>query len=306
MSVARGGGSDGPSWGDGGWGDGSWMERSEERRDQIRPWPAQALHGALGRPGDPPQQGDPLPPLWRWLYFLDAPRRGDLGRDGHLAKGVGLPPAGLPPRRMWAGGRFEFRKQLAIGANATLFSTIKSIREKSGRSGRLVFVTLRHEALTADGPVEIEEQDLVYREDPGRSRPPAEPEPAATNEIWRRPWIADPTLLFRYSALTYNGHRIHYDVDYCRQVEGYDGLVVHGPLLATLMLELARENGPDRRLARFWFRAKSPIVHSEAFEVCGRPVTRENDGASVDGADLWVRTAGLDGRLAMEGGLDYR
>lgn len=284
-----------------------WTGRTEETRDVIRPWPAEALHATLDRPGDPPLKGDALPLFWRQLYFLEAKRRSDLGRDGHPGRGTGLIPPIDAPRRMWAGGRLTFARPLKIGAAATKLSSVKSVTRKQGRSGPLTFLTLRHEVLTADGLAETEEQDLVYLNDPrpGAAKPAA-PE-ARQDEQWRRVWTMDPTALFRYSALTFNGHRIHYDLDYCREVEGYDGLVVHGPLLATLMLELAREQGPDRRVAAFAFKAASPVVHTEAFEVCGAPMT---DAEGREGADLWVRAAAASGRwggrLAMSGRLLYR
>lgn len=297
----------------------SWIGRSEERRDVIAPWPAAALHAALDRPGEPPQKADPLPPLWRWLYFLDARRRSELGRDGHAERGGGLTPPISLPRRLWAGGRFTFHRPLKMGANATLLSTISKLQHKQGRSGPLVFLTLTHEVMSSEGPVETEEQDIVYRAEraPAPSqRPEASRETwleARSDETWSRIWTADPMLLFRYSALTYNAYRIHYDIDFCREVEGVDGLVVHGPLLATLMLELAREQGPDRRVAAFEFRAVSPVLHTEAFEVCGRPFEEEPEGAGASkprsGADLWVRAAGPSGRwggrLAMSGRLTY-
>lgn len=283
----------------------SWIGRSDERRDTIRPWPAQAFHMTLDRPGDPPQQGDPLPPFWRWLYFLEARRRGDLGGDGHPEKGAGMtPPVGLA-RRMWAGGRVQFHKPLKIGATATRLSTIQSIIPKTGRSGPLCFVTIRHEVLTAEGAIETEEQDIVYRSEHDPQAPPQQPPVARRDELWRRPWTVDSTMLFRYSALTFNGHRIHYDRDYARRIEGYDGLVIHAPLLATLMLELVRDRGPDLRIAEFRFRATAPVLDTEAFEVCGAP-TQDEDGQF--GADLWVRAPELRGvgpRLAMEGAVRF-
>lgn len=295
--------------------DANWIGRTEERRDTIGEWPAQALHAALDRPGEPPQKGDPLPPLWRWMYFLEARRRAELGREGHPERGAGLTPPIKLPRRMWAGGRLTFQRPLKVGANATRVSKVADIKRKQGRSGPLAFVTISHEVLTADGLVETEEQDIVYRPDPSPSAEPRSQEhlQARTDERWSRIWAADPVLLFRYSALTFNGHRIHYDVDYCREIEGYAGLVVHGPLLATLMLELAREQGPDRRIATFEFRAVSPVVHTEPFEVCGRPFDEMPDGSEAKttpaGADVWVRAAGPSGRwggrLAMSGRLTY-
>lgn len=296
-----------------------WIGRSEEREATLDPWPAQALHAALELDGDAPEEGDPLPPFWRWLYFHAPTRRGQLGRDGHPALGQGLWPPLPSSRRMWAGGRLRFDAPAPLGARATLVSTVADITRKRGRAGPLAFLTLRHE-LRLDGaeePAEIEEQDIVYVEE-GPSiqagsvaelrRPDGPPAPAEAP--WRRAWTADATLLFRYSALTYNGHRIHYDLDYCRRVEGYPSLVVHGPLLATLMLELARERGRDRRVARFSFRAVSPILDAEAFEICGAPKRFEDsaeEGApgSVEGATLWARAAGEGGRLAMTGELRF-
>ena len=275
--------------------------RSEERRDAMAAWPAAALHVALERRGAAPGDGDPLPPFWRWLYFLEAQPPSRLGRDGHPRLGVGLiPDLGLP-RRMWAGGRVDFLRPLTLGRPARMTSRIVAIDRKHGRSGPLVFVTLRHEARDADGVAEIEEQDLVYREDPAPGAPAAAapktaaPQTAApttaapTNADWRRDWTADTTLLFRYSALTFNGHRIHYDLDYARDVEGYDGLVVHGPLLATLLLELAQEANPSARIAHFAFRARAPVAHVQTFAACGR--------ATESGAQLWIERD--DGALAM-------
>ena len=268
-----------------------WVGRSVERRDVIRAWPAQALHAALDLPGEPPQDGDPLPPFWRWMYFLEARPRSTLGRDGHPAKGYGISPPIALPRRMWAGGRVEFRHPVPLGVEAVQRSSIASIAPKEGRSGPLVFVTLRHELIIGGETAEVEEQDIVYREDPAPDAPRPEPRPAPSDAEWRAEWTADATLLFRYSALTFNGHRIHYDETYAREVEGYAGLVVHGPLLATLMLELARNRADGARIARFAFRALSPIMHTETFAACGAPT----DG----GARFWI--AGPDGRLAMSG-----
>lgn len=291
-----------------------WVGTQQERRERLDPWPAHALHALLDRSGPPPQAGDPLPPMWRWLYFRDAPRRGELGRDGHPAPGRGLCPPNLPPRRMWAGGRLRMHSPAPLGAEATRISRIARIERKRGRSGALLFVTLVHELYVQLGrgrastePVEIEEQDLVYRQDPvppddgGAPQRPDAPI-APQDEQFRRAWTADAPLLFRYSALTYNGHRIHYDLDYCRRIEGYPGLVVHGPLLATLLLELLRERGPDRRISAFEFKAVSPIFDTDAFETCGALL---RDGQEVYGARLWVRSAGDAGRLAMRAEATY-
>jgi 3-methylfumaryl-CoA hydratase len=278
----------------------SWIGRSEERSVVLSPWPAAALHGALDLDGAPPQIGDPLPPFWRWLYFHDPVRRSALGRDGHLARGRGIYPPITLPRRMWAGGRLQFDHAVHLGEGVTKVTQVAQIARKQGRSGPLVFLSLRHSLYRADGVrCEVEEQDIVYRHNPPSPNVVIAPSgPAArTDEDWKRGWTVDPTLLFRYSALSYNGHRIHYDLDYCRRVEGYPGLVVHGPLLATLMLELVKERGPDRAIREFSFRAHTPLFDTEAFEVCGK--------LSGEGAELWVRAAGEGGRLAMEGAVRF-
>ena len=279
-------------------GDDGFIGRAEERRDAMSAWPAAALHAALERDGDAPAEGEPLPPFWRWLYFLDAHPPSRLGRDGHPRRGVGLIPDLGPPRRMWAGGRLERRRPLILGRPARLISSVVGVNRKQGRSGPLAFVTLRHEAYDAEGLAEIEEQDLVYREDPSPgAAPTSDPSPAPKTApqkadqtaTWRRDWTADTTLLFRYSALTFNGHRIHYDLDYARDVEGYAGLVVHGPLLATLLLELAMARRGADQLSHFAFRARAPVTHFQRFATCGEPAER--------GAQLWIERE--DGALAM-------
>ncbi|MEL6977669.1 MAG: acyl-CoA dehydrogenase [Pseudomonadota bacterium] len=279
----------------------SWIGKSEERRDVIAPWPAEALHAALERPGEPPRKADPLPPLWRWLYFLEARRRGELGRDGHPERGAGLIPPVEQPQRRWVGGRILFERPLKLGANATRLSTVAGLRRIPEREGTSALLTLRHETLTADGLIETEEQDIAFRRDPRPGEAPRAPLAARADESWRRVWTVDATLLFRFSALTFDSARIHYDLDYCREVEGFNGLVVQSSLLAVLMLELTRERGPDRRVRMFEFEAVSPVLHTEAFEVCGAP-WEDEDGL---GADLWIRAAGpgggWGGRLAQTG-----
>ncbi|MBT4906632.1 MAG: hypothetical protein HON62_07100 [Rhodospirillaceae bacterium] len=171
-------------------------------------------------------------------------------------------------------------------------STIESVTEKTGRSGRLVFVTVRHEIAGGEGIAIVDEHDIVYREDTGKGASARPGEPAPDDAQWTEAVEPDSTLLFRYSALTFNGHRIHYDRDYARDVEGYDGLVVHGPLLATLMCGLAGRSWPDRHVSGFEFRGHRPVFDIENFAVCAKP-----DGA--DALDIWI--ANGDGHLAMKG-----
>jgi len=238
-----------------------WIGRTEVHSCTMDPWRAQALHATLDSKDAPPLGGDPLPPCWHWSYFLDSAPSRELGPDGHPARGGFLPPVPLP-RRMWAGSRLEFFAALRIGAPARRVSSVVDVREKSGRSGRLCFVTVRHETFageTADAALAIrEEQDIVYRE-PARTASAAAIQTAPARAQWMRAWVLDAPRLFRYSALTFNSHRIHYDRDYATQVEGYPGLVVHGPLLATLMLEVVREQRAARQLRTFEFRALAPL-----------------------------------------------
>ena len=275
--------------------------REQVDRDVMDPARAQALHATLERPGAPPSAGDPLPPLWHWIYFWSIAPMAELGHDGHLALGRFLPDLGLP-RRMWAGSRFTFHRPLTLGAAAERHSTIAEVVRKAGRSGPLAFVTVRHRLTDGEGLCVEEEQDLVFRSDhePGaeRATPPLEPRPAPSDEpVWQRTLTADPVLLFRYSALTFNGHRIHYDRDFACGTEGYPGLIVHGPLLGLLMCQLGLEENPDRRPAGYRFRLSHPVFAGEAFGVAGGPT--EEGGA----AKLWVRTE--SGALAAEGQLEF-
>ncbi|MEL6678912.1 MAG: MaoC family dehydratase N-terminal domain-containing protein [Pseudomonadota bacterium] len=236
-------------------------------RDRIDPARAAALHATLDRPGPPPGPGDPLPPFWHWIQFWDPRHPGDLGRDGHPRTGGLIPDLGLP-RRMWAGGRLAFHSPLVIGEDAERRTTLASVARKTGRSGPLAFVTLRHEIHQSGSLRVTEEQDLVYREDPAGPAPNTAKAPKPLGAV-ARSYRASTTQLFRYSALTFNGHRIHYDLDYARDVEGYGGLVVHGPLLAQHLIDLATDTLGD--LAAFSFRALAPVTHDTPFHATRAP-----------------------------------
>lgn len=256
------------------------MTRTQSVSDVMDPARATALWTALELPGPLP---DALPPFFHQLYFWDAQPPAALGRDGHPKVGGLIPDMGLP-RRMWAGGRLEFLAPLRTGFPAMKHSRIEKASHKVGRTGPLGFVTLCHEVAQNGTVCAREYQDLVYREDPDPAAPKPVPPVARRDEDSCEAHGFTSTLLFRYSALTFNGHRIHYDLDYCRDVEGYPGLVVHGPLLAQLlMLKATRELGP---LKTFSFRATAPLTHTETAELCRK------------GTDLWVR--GPDGRQCME------
>ncbi len=230
--------------------------------------------------------GDPLPPMWHVAFFLEVAATDGLGTDGHPERGGFLPPVALP-RRMWAGSRIEFHAPIPVGADAVKTSTIDDVVIKEGKSGTLCFVTVSHRT-TVDGTLCIsEQQDLVYRDDPDPDAPAPTPKPAPTDAEVSETVTPSEVLLFRYSALTFNGHRIHYDRRYAADVEGYDGLVVHGPLTATLLADLAAQTaGP---LATFSFRGTSPLLDTAPFTIHGK--------RSEDGMTLWATNPA--GGLAM-------
>lgn len=271
-----------------------WVGRTESAEERIGATPVAMLSALLDRDDPPPREGDALPPLAHWLHFLPVHRQSELGPDGHARRGGFLPPVPLE-RRMWAGSRLEFHRALRIGETARRVSTIRSVTVKEGRSGPLVFVTVRHEIAGEAGPAITDEHDIVYRDAKGAAV--AAPEPAPAGEAWSREVKPDPVLLFRYSALTHNGHRIHYDHPYATQVEGYPGLVVHGPLVATLLLDLLRRQRPGVPVRRFAFRALRPLFDTGPFTLCGRP---GDDGAGT--YTLWACSP--EGALAVQAGAE--
>lgn len=273
----------------------SWIGREERQSEQMLPSAVAGMAAALDW-DVAPKTGDTLPPGWQWMFFNPVVRRSGLGVDGHPQRGGFLPPIELP-RRMWAGSRIQYPADLKIGAAADRRSRIQKVENKIGKRGSLWFVTVEH-TISSEGRVcAIEEQDIVYREatPPGAPAPKAEPHEAQAE--WGREVEPDTTLLFRYSALTFNGHRIHYDQTYARDEEGYRDLVVHGPLTATLLQQLAVEQGGGKALARFEFRGVSPLFVDRAFRIEGR---RADDGTLA----LWAR--GPDGELAMSASAAFR
>ena len=249
-----------------------WVGRTETLDDEITAAPLRALSATLDRDDPPPQPGTALPLLAHWLYFLPVHLAREIGEDGHARRGDFLPPVPLP-RRMWAGGRlaWETANPLRVGDAARRVSRIASVRHKSGRSGELVFVTVVHELHNAQGLALTEEHDIVYREAPRPGDPVPAPVAADAGAPWQRELTPDEVLLFRYSALTFNGHRIHYDRRYVTEVEGYPGLVVHGPLIATLLLDLLRRQAPAARVRRFEFKAVRPTFDGRPMRLNGRP-----------------------------------
>lgn len=255
-----------------------WSPEPLEATETISSWPTTAFSAMLELPKPAAIDGEPLPPLWHWFHFLEPTRLSDLGEDGHPAAGRFMPP--IPDRRrMIAGGRLEVRSPILLGDTITRRTELASVSVKDGRSGRMAFVTTRNEFRRGSETLLVEEQDVVYRSQPaGRQRglAPAEPEPTPDHD-WQKSTPTTPELLFRFSALTYNTHRIHYDQPYVTGVEGYPGLVVHGPLLALLLLEIPRQE-LGRTVATFGYRLSSPVFCGATVLTHGR---RTDDGLAL-------------------------
>ena len=260
---------------------GSFIGKTETRSDVVSARLVRGMAATLGVP-EPAE----LPPLWHWMLFQDWVQPDQIGPDGHPRRGGFLPPVHDLPRRMWAGGRLTLRGPIRTDDAVTRTTTILNVTEKQGGSGRLVFVTLRHVIAAANGPAIEEEQDIVYRGTEGAAvkaapKPAAEPEAPIVAEV-----LPDPVLLFRYSALTGNGHRIHYDMDYVRNVEGYPGLIVHGPLQATWLAGLLA----GKNFTRFTFRGQRPAFHGAPLRLEARP----------DGDGWRLRTLDPSGAVCMQ------
>lgn len=271
-----------------------WVGNKQTRTEIIH---QQSLNGFAALMDEDVPTSAIVPPGGHWMYFLPTDKQSRLAEDGHAFKGDFLPPVDLP-RRMWAGGRLTFHNQLKAGDTAEKTSTIKSVTPKKGRTGNLVFVTVEHEISNADGICITEEHDIVFRDAPSEdAASPKQPQPAPVDGQWETGIIPDSVMLFRYSALTYNGHRIHYDREYCQNVEGYPGLIVHGPLLGTLLMRLAVRKMEERELASFSFRNFNPIFDTAPFTLNGR---EENDRQCA----VWA--AGPGGELAVSATAEFK
>lgn len=255
----------------------AWIGRSETSHDRITHNLVKRLASTLSEPA--PGPGDALPLLWHWAFFQDPVDEKGLGDDGHPARGGFLPPADNR-NRMWAGSRLEFIRPLRVEAEVSRRSTILKVEEKHGRTGSLLFVTVKHEYVQDGMNTLVEEQDIVYREPTPPKLGGTEPAPEGA---WQETVVPTPTLLFRYSAVTFNGHRIHYDWPYVTESEGYPGLVVHGPLIATLNLRAFQRANPSAHIHRFNFRGVRPLISPDEFEVGGRLL-------KTGKAQLWAAT----------------
>lgn len=277
----------------GNWDD--WVGRSQAIDDVISLKTASAVAATLGiQPDRAPTAGATLPYPWVWMHFLEPADRSQIGIDGHPKRGGFLPP--IPhPRRMWAGSRCTFDAPLLIGESAKKVSTIQSVVEKQGRTGSMVFVTVLHTVSTGGTLAIREEQDIVYMDIPEHYVPP-EGKPLPDCDHTEALEI-DPVLLFRYSALTFNGHRIHYDRPYALEIERYPGLVVHGPLQATLLYDLAARQQPDRTPASFSFRGTSPLFDFDQATLN----TRQTDQGTTE-----LYAANSEGMITMKATMGWR
>ena len=269
-----------------------WIGKSITATDEITAFPLSALSATLGRSDPPAERGTVVPPLWHLLYFLPKYRPDETRHDGHAIGGEFTPPIKLP-RRMWAGSRFEWNNAnpLRVGDSATRISRIASITPKTGKSGELIFVKLVHEFSNAAGLSFVNEHTSVYRSAarPGDSSASSKDAPALLEAHWQRELTPDEVLLFRYSALTFNAHRIHYDWKYATEKEGYPTVLVQGPLIATLLLDLLRRECPGVAVRSLEFRAVRPMFADSLMRLNGR-----QDGNEVS---LWSQNE--SGSLAM-------
>ncbi len=272
-----------------------WLGKTEQVEDDIRSQPAAALADTLDKLNFDARIGQPLPPAWHWIYFRTSAPTCELGPDGHPRRGGFLPPIPLP-RRLWAGSRLRFHDPILIGDHLQRRSTITDITLKRGRSGQLAFVKVQHAYYRRSSCVLEEEHDIVYREaaTPGATSTPSKTAPGGSD--WARTIHPDPVLLFRYSALTFNGHRIHYDRNYCQDVENYPGLIVHGPLIATLLLDLVTTCQP-RPIEEFTFRALSPLFDTGEFSIHGSQLDEHR-------SELWA--VDQQQQMCMQAGAQLR
>ena len=265
-----------------------WLGKTEHDEDDISAQPAAALAATLDKSNFDASIGQPLPPAWHWIYFRSAVPASELGPDGHPRRGGFLPPISLP-RRMWAGSRLHFHHPILIGDHLQRRSTIMDITLKQGRSGQLAFVKVQHAYLRDDICVLEEEHDIVYREAASADTAPAKSAPAPAQYDWQQTIHPDSVMLFRYSALIFNAHRIHYDRSYCQEEEAYPGLIVHGPLIATLLLDLVTTSQP-KPVQAFDFRALAPLFDTGDFSVNGRNLDEHQ-------SELWA--VNQQGQLCM-------
>jgi 3-methylfumaryl-CoA hydratase len=270
-----------------------WIGRTEVATQVAELWPVTGLYALLDK-APAPKIGDPLPPCGHWLYFTPMVRQSKIGFDGHPERGDFL-PAIVEPRRMWAASDITFHAPIRLGDELEKTARIADVAQKVGATGALIFVTVENDYRAGGELALSEKQTIVYRDHPRPDEVPPPPKPAPEKPDWSRELKADPVMLFRYSAVTFNGHRIHYDHPYVTQEEGYPNIIVQGQLIATLLLDTFAAHNPGVEAKRFSFRAMKPLFSGEPFFA---------EGASNDtgGLDLWSRNG--DGHLTLSAKLE--
>jgi 3-methylfumaryl-CoA hydratase len=268
-----------------------WIGRSQQATDMVTAQLVKALRATLFQEIGEPKKGDAAPFTTHWCLAQPVFPMSMLSQDGHPTRGGFLPPVPLP-RRMWAGGQLEFIEPLCVGDESTRTSRIADVTLKTGSTGTLCFVSVEHTISSPRGIAIRERQDIVYREATSRSSSAAKAPPPPPPAKHRETHVSDPVLLFRYSALTFNGHRIHYDRDYVTKVEGYPGLVFHGPLQAALIVEFAATLHGGKAPKKFVYRGVQPLFEGGEFSI------NANDNGS-GGLELW--TANAEGHPTMKG-----
>ena len=267
-----------------------WVGKTLESRDELSLSPLNRMAATLETQFREFSLGDDIPPLWHWLYFLESTPKSMLAEDGHAKKGGFLPPITLP-RRMWAGSRLIFKKNLKAGEKVSRISRIKDISVKQGKTGTLVFVKVSHEISANTSLALSEEHNIVFREKSNPTSVALATQKSTIKPDFSETFKPDPIILFRYSALTFNGHRIHYDRDYVTNTEGYPGLLVHGPLLATLLIENFRKHHSNLKIINFEFKALHPVFDLNPFKICSTNPNNDNK------ASLWIEDH--EGNLCM-------
>ena len=258
----------------------SWIGNAEWVPDFVDPRSFAAMDALMGGSGDWPEVGTQLPPLWHWMMFQPRAPQRDIDCDGHGKRGGFMPPVNLP-RRLFASAEVEMHQSLTVGDHARAKTTIESISEKTGSTGQLIFVEVSFEVMVGEQLSLKERRNYVYREDASQAKP-SKPSSSVRSGDWETVFRPDTTHLFRFSALTFNAHRIHYDLPYAQTVEGYRGLVVQGQYVAMKMLGACLQACPNHLVSKFGFRARSPLFEGEAVTLSGRL-----DG-SGNSADLWA------------------
>lgn len=266
-----------------------WVGKTNESNDSMAPEQLQRFEALMNRDPYSVSSGSELPPCAHWCYFTPIDKQSNIAADGHAMKGDFLPPVELP-KRMWAGGKITFKKPLLAGTPAKKISTVESINNKNGRTGKLCFVTVRHQVSVRRSVAIDEEQQIVYREESEKSIHPTRTQPMDIDSGWEISITPDSVQLFRFSALTFNSHRIHYDLNYVRKAEGYPNLVVHGPYLLVLLLDALR-NREESFIEDVDYRALGPVYLGEEITIHGK---------AVDHQRTELRVTGPEGKMAMK------